>query len=335
MPEQTLADLMREVGIQRADRPRLAPRVPRAAAWGVMSEPQRVPRGMPRLQAAQDEQFAREAEQRQFDELRSSFREDQTALGYGPRNQVAEIGPMLLEGTGLPAIQRSGEAFRAGDPGRGTVEFAQGALGLVGTIGGMQGVGMRPPRAPTPPARSPSRAYRGMRAPYEPGAPQGTQSRTLDAGGAAGGGRLPATLHQRAPLSWVIDADGQIVELTPGAHADWIKRSGLRGRAIGDLGAVMVSGDASELSVMAPETLTPAQRATIAGIMGERSDAVLSTYASGTSSTRTHYSGSQAQEFLAASPATGGAGNRPPPDIPKLNRTHKPPQGGFFMPGAN
>lgn len=165
MPDETLADLMRSVGI-REDRPR----APRAAVWDVMNAPRPpLPRTRADLQAAQDNQFAQQRLAQQREAFNPGIdRSLQRDHWPGRPSVAAEAGQMMLENTGLPSMQRSGEAFRSGEPLRGAGELGMGLLGVAGTAGGL--MSMAPARALPPRPPAPVRAYRGLRAPYESGA---------------------------------------------------------------------------------------------------------------------------------------------------------------------
>lgn len=143
-----LADFYVNAMRTREDRPR----APRAAVWSVMNEPRpRMPVGQAGLQRAQEQDFAHRAAVAR----REAFGDptERSAFGRGPRNQVREAGQMVLETTGLPAMQRSGEAFRSGDPMRGAGELGMGLLGVAGTAGGLMSMAPRAmPRAPMRPS---------------------------------------------------------------------------------------------------------------------------------------------------------------------------------------
>lgn len=134
-----------------------------------------------------------------------------------------------------------------------------------------------------------------------------TERNALPDGGSAG--VIPAAVTRREPVSLVVTAGGEIIELPPGGHAEWLRGRGSSSSAVGDVVSAhgaMVSGDAGELTIMAPRDISARQRDAISRLMAKRGDARLSLYGPGEYSTRTHYEGDSAQRFLAREAPNAG-----------------------------
>jgi hypothetical protein len=173
MPDQTWADLLREVGIEQS-RPRPRPPSMRGSAFAdrfTTRPPAIDPNSMQSVAGQVAPRVRREdhlrplptrqEQEREYARLQQSPRE---APAYqAPMNQFADAGNQGLEMTGLPSVRRSAAAFADNRPREGIEEGAMGALSLatlgVGGRSAMQPRSARPaPRtAPMrPPPRTPS-----------------------------------------------------------------------------------------------------------------------------------------------------------------------------------
>lgn len=253
MPEQTLADLMREVGM-REDRPR----APRAAVWDVMNAPRPpLPRTRADLQAAQDNQFAQQRLAQQREAFNPGIDRSLQRDHWPGRPSVAvEAGQMMLENTGLPSMQRSGEAFRSGEPLRGAGELGMGLLGVAGTAGGLMSMAPRAmPRAPTPPARPAS-------VPDGRGAGAGQTLSPVDRVNQSLGQRISIqqaldVSNDEAMRSFVIDGRGRVFRLGDGKHQAWERAINETTGAdpYAEMATVSVFGDSTSIRI--PDQLSP------------------------------------------------------------------------------
>jgi hypothetical protein len=88
-----------------------------------------------------------------------------------PRDQIAELGPMAAELTGIPAAHRAGHAREAGDYGTMGAELGMSALALGGLAALRPGPGRAPLEPPTRLPVNPSREIGPNGLPIRPAQP--------------------------------------------------------------------------------------------------------------------------------------------------------------------